>query len=456
MMVECMAGEALADRATLPRGTLLRTVTAEGKVGLFATTRPLTLLPLSVESARLHEQNRRLFVRVRLRAHKPQKAALSLPLHVRRLDDFRASLALHDALARHLVRAFAVPSAADGQELGCRTHFGAPPLRPLEDEADDRGPLARIRSFFHHPEQDLFVHVDIPATRAPWSTLDLFFELDEAFPSNLSIASDSFRLHVVPAENAWIDFAEPILWDGTQVSAPVRSANPLLEGVEPCGVRGVYKATDRGLLPLLPAALAQGGDTYEIEDDDECRLVLSIEGAFEQPCKVLCEARFSQPVLWSAPPGKLAISLQTRHLPGVTFRNVGPMRAPRTAPLAEAPARCLDVLSLRMRPTLGRRDLAGMLEILGAGAEGPFRGFAALVDSVDVREAPDPARGATGVRWVYEIGLRQRSPEDGPLVRTLGAQIAALLDAWTEDAVEVRTTTRLPPGARPLGGGERT
>jgi len=454
MMVECVAGEERVEPTVLPRGTLLRAVSPEGRVGLFSTMRPLPILPIQIDGARLFEQNRRLFVRIRLRAKRSWKSAASLALYVRRLDDYRASLALHDALERHLVRAFAM-TQADGPESACRVSFGAP-RHASPDDGDDRGPLARIRSFFHLPEQDLFLQIDVPPTRAPWDTLDLFLELDEGFPSSLSVSNDTFRLHVVPVENAWVDFAEPILWDGTRTSAPVRNPNPLLEGVEPCGVRGVYKATDRGLVPLLPAALARGGDTYEVEEEEATRLRLSIEGAFEQPSKVLAEARWSQPVLWSAPPGRLTLTLQTRHLPGVTYRPIGGMRAPAQSPLALDPALCLDVLSLRMRPELGRRDLVGMLQILGVAGDGPYRGFAALVDDLDSREAPDPARRAGGIRRVYRLAVRQRNAEEAPLVRKLAAQIAALLDAWTEEPVDVEITTRPVPASRALAGGTGT
>ena len=453
MMVECVVGEERVEPAVLPRGTLLRAVSAEGKVGLFAMMRPLSIVPIDVTGARLVEQSRRLFARIRLRARRSWKTSATLSFCVRRLDDYRASLALHDALSRHLVRAFAV-AGPDAPEISCRVSFGAPRASSIED-GDDRGPLARIRSFFHLPEQELFLQVEVPQTRAAWDTLDLFLELDEEFPTSLSISNDTFRLHVVPVENAWVDFAEPILWDGTRETAPVRSPSPLLEGVEASGVRGVYKASDRGLVPLMPAALAQDGDTYEIEEGGgTTELRLSIDGAFESPSKVLAEARFSQPVLWSASPGKLTLGLQTRHLPGVSFRLVGNMRAPSESPLARDPERCLDVLSLRMRPSLGRRDLVGLLEILGASGDGAYRGFATLVDELESREAPDPARRAGGIRRVYRLAVRQRSPEEAPLVRMLSAQIAALLDAWTEEPVDVEITTRPVTSQRMLAGGK--
>ncbi|XYI02463.1 type VI secretion system baseplate subunit TssF [Sorangium sp. So ce1128] len=456
-MVQAAPDGGLVEPAGLPAGTLLRVSTPEGKAGLFSTVRPLAVLPLEIEGAALSEVRRRLRLTLRLRALRPIKGAVELPIHVRRLNDYRASLALHDALEQHATLAFAVADG-DGREAPCRIAFGAEPPRRLSGEAGEPGALARIRAFFHQPEQDLFLHVSVPAAPSPWSALAIHLDLDEAFPADMVVPRDAFHLFVVPAVNAWTDLSAPILCDGTRDGYPVQSPSAVLEAVELAGVRGVYRSDDRGLSPILPAALACGGDTHELEEDEEGgppRLRLQIAGAFERPAKVQVDARWSQPGLWSSAVGRLAIVPQTRHLRGISFRALGPLRRPEESPLARDPARCLDVLSLRMRPALSQRDLMGMLEILGTGADGPYRGAHALVDSLESAEAADPARRAGGVRRVYRLALRRRSPEDAPLLRRLAAQVVELLDAWTEDPVDVEidTAAGAPRRALPAGGG---
>ncbi|KYF68149.1 type VI secretion system baseplate subunit TssF [Sorangium cellulosum] len=457
MMVQAAPDGGLIEPSGLPAGTLLRVSTPEGKAGIFSTARPLAVLPIEIEGAALVEVRRRLRLTLRLRARRPIKGAVELPIHVRRLNDYRASLALHDALEQHAVGAFAVADG-DGREAPCRIAFGAEPPRRLADEVGEPGALARIRGFFHLPEQDLFVHVAVPPAPSPWSALAIHLELDEAFPADIVVPHDAFHLFVVPAVNAWTDLSAPVLCDGTRDGYPVQSPSAVLEAVELTGVRGVYRSDDRGLSPILPAALACGGDTYELEEDEEGgppRLRLQIAGAFERPAKVQVDARWSQPGLWSSAAGRLAIAPQTRHLPAISFRALGPLRRPEESPLARDPARCLDVLSLRMRPSLSRRDLMGVLEILGTGADGPYRGAHALVDSLDVAEAADPARRAGGVRRVYRLALRRRGPEDAPLLRRLAAQVVELLDAWTEEPVDVEIDARgdAPRRALPAGGG---
>lgn len=457
MMVQAAPDGGLIEPLALPAGTLLRVAAPEGKVGIFSTARPVTVLPLELEAAALVDVRRRQHLTLRLRAHRPIQGPVELPLYVRRLNDYRASLALHDALEQHAVRAYAVADG-DGREAPCRISFGAEPERRLVDELGEPGTLAQIRAFFHMPERDLFLHVAVPAAASPWSALEIHLELDEAFPADMVVPRDAFHLFVVPAVNAWTDLSAPILCDGTRDAYPVQSPSAVLEAVELEGVRGVYRRGDKGLAPILPAALSQAGDTYELEEDEEGgppRLRLRIAGAFEQPAKVQVDARWSQPGLWSSAVGRLVIAPQTRHLPAISFRAIGPLRRPEESPLARDPARCLDVLSLRMRPALQQRDLAGMLEILGTGADGPYRGAHALVDALEVSEAADPARRAGGVRRVYRLALRRRSPEDAPLLRRLAAQVVDLLDAWTEDPVDVEIAARAdaPRRALPAGGG---
>jgi type VI secretion system protein ImpG len=457
VLVEATSDDRLVEPVTVPAGTQLRVSAPDGRVGIFSTTLPFTALPAVIEGASLIPRDHRLFLQIRLRALRPFRCPTIsihvISIHVRSLNDYRASLALHDAIARHTVRAFA---EIDGRpaEVPCRVTFGEEAPRKVEDDHGSPGPLARVRSFLHLPDRDLFLHAVIAD---PWArTLVINLELDPAFPTDLAVTDDTFRLSVAPAENVWSDFAEPILCDGTRDSYPIRHPSPVLAAVEMFGLRGVYRA-DAPIAPILPAALSQEGDWHDLDDGDggPPALRLHLAGAFEKPAKVLVDARWSQPALWTAAPGRLAIALQTKHVPGVSLRPLGSLRRPEESPLARDPARVLDLLSLRMRPALERRDLAGVLEILGTTADGPYRGAHTWVDDLSSAEVADPAKAAGGIRRAYQLALRQRSAEDAPLVARLAAYIARLLDAWTEDAVDVEITTRKearlysPQGALP-------
>jgi hypothetical protein len=101
-----------------------------------------------------------------------------------------------------------------------------------------------------------------------------------------------------------------------------------------------------------------------------------------------------------------------------------------------------------VRPVLARRDLVGMLEILGAGGDGFFRGMPSLIDELESSLAVDPERRAGGIRRVYRMAIRSRSAEEEPMLARVAREASKLLDAWTEDAVDVEVITRRQLPAR--------
>ena len=450
LMVQVLPDEQLVETLRLPAGLPLQATTADGRVGIFTTDRALRVLPAITSGVELNRGARQTYVTIRVEALRSLSEAVTLSFYVRRLDDYRASLALFDALAANLVDAHV--EADEVGELPCRVEWGARPKRRMgpDSEAGEPGPLAGIRSFFQLPEQELFVHVSVPPVPGGWNRLTIRLELGENFPEEFAVSRDTFRLGVVPCKNCWSDFAQPIACDGTLDAYPMRSAEALLSGVELSEIRGVFRSGERGLVPIPPSALGQYGDSYELcpaSSGSEDQLRLDIEDAFERPCRVQVDARWSQPELWSTAVGRIALAPRTRRLPGVAFRTVGPLHPAEQSLLARDPSRCLDVLALKVRPVLGRRDLIGMLEILGASGNSCYRGLALSIDELESAQVTDPERRAGGIRRVYRMALRCRQPEEEPLLRRLAQQASILLDAWTEDAVDVEVSTRRPvPG----------
>jgi len=456
-LLQAVPDERVVEPMILPRGAALRAVTPQGKVAILSTTRSLRILPIAVERVNLESGQKGLALSIRLAARTPQRGVGEFCFQVRRLGDYLSSLALFDALREHVRRVSVVfDPRGDGEDeaMGCGVAFGAGAADPIEDD-DGQSPLHRIRSFFHLPEQDLVLRVRVPVPAQPFRRAVLRVELDERWPEDIGVTRDSLQLFVVPVANRWSDFAEPILWDGTRDSVPIRSAAVTLESVVMDALRGVYKSGDKGLVPILPAALARTGDYFEFEEDDAGapRVALAVAEAFEKPCKVLVDAAWSQPDLWTTAVGKLSLSLQRRHLAGVSFQMLGELRSPEPSALAESPQKVLDVLARRSRPLADTRDLRGMLEILGASGKSPYRGAPALIDDLTLREAPDLGRRGHGIKYVYRLSLRQRAPEDAPLLHRFTREVGALLDAWSEESVEVETATRPSSEAQALLGG---
>jgi type VI secretion system protein ImpG len=466
-MVQASSDGRLVDPTTLPAGATLRfqftdpayagaarapavglgTATPPGqRVGFFTTQKPLVVRAIQVDRARLTGARRAPQLEIRLRATVPQKSALGLDFYVRRQGDYRASLALHVALQRHAAGLVALFDDST-DEVPCSVQFGSRTPTSAADAGDGRHPLLRMRSFFHFPEQDLYVCVDVPARATPWQKLTLRFTLDASWPEDQAVSADSFQLHVVPAVNAWTDFTAPILYDGTRALVGLKSATVTREATEAYGVRGVYQV-DRAMAPLLPFALGNQGDAYEVVrpgGGGAPRLRLRLSGAFETPRKLLADVAWSQPSLWTSSPGLVQVTPQQKALPGVTFGLVGSVRRPAESALGLDPARCLDVMSLKMRPVLDRQGVVGMMEVLGAAGDSAYRGYPASIGDVTVSDAADPVLRAGGVKHVYAVSLQGPAGTGGtggdPLLVRFAEKISALLDAWTQDAVDVGITS---------------
>jgi type VI secretion system protein ImpG len=453
MLVECDV-ERLLEPVGLPRGTLLRVADGQ-RTGLFSTLFRTVLRPIRIERVRLDERSGRRVLQISVHSRVPSRTAFSLALHVRRFSDYRASLSLYDALERHLVRSFVVVPGTEhsnGEPVRCGVRFETR-LTDAVDDLEDRSPLVRLRSLFHFPEQELYLCFDVPAFGTAWEHLDLCLELDSEFPSDIAFTVDHFRLHVVPVVNAWVDAAEPIVYRGLTDAVTLRYPGTAFTQVEPAGIRAVYRAAPKGLLPLLPAVLASNTDCYEVEDNGR-RLRLRIDDAFEHPCRIISEICWQQPKLWASGATRPTISVYSRHLPTVSFRTLGSMRAARRSALNGELARCLDVLSYRMQQRLTRNMLMRVLEILGVGDEGPYRGMAGVVLGLESREEPYTDAGAVGLRIAYELALSERTSDERALTRRFAKHIAELLNAWTALPVEVSSkviaTSERP--ARPRRG----
>jgi type VI secretion system protein ImpG len=451
MLIKASPTEHLVEPVTLPRGTPFRVETPQGDVSLWTSLAPLSIRPIRVKDARVVFENPPV-LRLTLEARAPQPPGASIRLHLRRFGDYRAALALQRALESH-VRSLS--ASADGRpEVQCpRPAFGAPAPAPPE-VPDEEPPLLRVRSFFHFPERDLFMDVRLPEELGPYRTLALTFRLDEGWPLEQGLSAESFELFVVPAENLWTDLASPIPVDGTRSHHPVRSPAGTLTGVEAHAVRGVYRARGKELTPMLPRGLADGDDSFEILHGSGGALALAIEApsAVEEPIIVHVDAQWSQPSLWAAASGMLSIAPQRRRPAGVDFRCLGSIRRPEPSALLEDPARALDVLALRGRASLARRELSCLLELLGASGASPYAGFPRLIEAVRSREIPDPLRRAGGARRVVHVEAREPPRDRAALWVPFQRQVAALLSAWADEPVEVRAT--LPVAGGPAAAGE--
>jgi type VI secretion system protein ImpG len=442
--VQLHNAERLIDTATLPEGAQLALTAPDGSIASFRTLHELPIVPARLErtEALVLEDGFRLLVQ--LRAQFPVRGlAGPLALQVHYLDRYVASLRLVHNLKRHLKRvsAFFDEQPADGRPgAPCEVAFGA-----VNSSATVCGnPLERLRLLLHYPELELSTQVTVPQSPKPWTRLVLAFDLDSKWPDSRAAANDPFVLHAVPVINLSRAPAAGIHCDG------LTTVHPLLPSerdrdLELASVVGVYElGSDReGLTPIPPAGLPGASEGYEIErvhtqTGVRYRLILRLRGAFAEPRRAAVEADWHQPWFSARAVGPIKVLLADRHVDGLRLNLLGTLRPHSQSPLLQLSSALLELLAMRMKPTLRREELIALLRLLGVDEDSPFKPLLGRIRDLTVDTTPDV--GALHARYRYRLRLDAIAPPDEALTWTLVTRIRELLDAWSSGgavAVEV-------------------
>lgn len=444
-MIQMIPNHRLVEPAQLARGAEVRIETQDGAIGSFRTLAPVRALPLTLVRTpllQLPEGGLRLVLELRARSPRQEPVGL-LRFHVRYLDDYPLSLRLLHYLRTRLRQAQVVYQdlVLEGSHgPACTVTFGA--VADNDQGLIDPGvhPLSRIRSFFHFPEQELFLNIAVPPSPRPYSRVSLCLDLEPPWPAGLSPSPDLFRLFCVPAVNLRREAAETIVCDGTRDSYPIR--HPSLDrGLALQSIQGVYRLSERGPEPLSAGALPGGDPTASFEIEEELtprgrqhRLMVRAPEAFFAPQKISVDALWHQPGFAERAVGALNVSLPDRYLAGLDLRVLGLVRPPVESPLREDANGLLALLALRTKAPLALDDVRTLLAHMGTLAGGPFQELPARVRALQADIAPDAQRGS-GLRHRYRAALAPYESTDDGLVTTFLGQVQTLLSAWTSDAV---------------------
>lgn len=454
-MAQAVVTPNLADPVVLPRGTELRVTTLDGTVGSFQTLCELRVVPMVLEHCEilLRPQGFRLVLSFTSAFLRGDAVGL-LRLAIHYLDDYLAALRVHTNLRQHFQRAFCVYDRAvsvdsDGPE--CAVTFGTRFDEPYE--TDDQNPLEGARGFFHFPQQDLMLHVEVPPPRQPWRRLSLCFDLAAAWPRNPPIYREIFCPFTVPVRNARRTPARIIECDGTRDSYPIRYIHD-----DPSYVlqrpHGVFRLTDEGTEPLRPGVLSDIAPSQDIEEQGApgqlghgYSLVLRMPQAFDQPERLLVDATWYQPRFADHAVGALKVMLADRSLLGLDWQIVGPVRAAVDSPLRQDPERLLALLALKMKPTLELAELHELLDMFATLAAGPYRGLGERLRDLATEVVPDGRLNGAGVRHLCHVAVAPGDADTEPLVARFLKELGVILDAWDYEApvelVPHRTTAPL-------------
>ncbi len=466
-LVHARLNEGLSASLLIPRGAELRVVTPDRTVGVFTTTRKLSLLPFALRTV---ERDGAAMV-LGLEAWIPLRGALpTIPFHITRNGSYRDSVRLLSALrsSLHGVRV-AFDDKDPSRALPALWSFGAPDAAAGAEDDDGLHPIERLRSFFHLPEQELYLNITLPTRATRWTSAYIYLDLDPEAPQELRRAGrESFVPFVVPVANVRRGEAESILCDGTKDAYPLRDARPPIgdagrESLTALAcVDGVYRVEGAARWPIPPGILADVDPVYTLllaapgAEGERDQIALSMPRAFPGGCKIIVDARWHQPSFASHATGHLKISFQARKVEGAALELLGDLEPPRSSDLWEDPFAVLHALALKTRARLTRDELVSLLRDVGADGTSQYKRLPELVKEISVEARVPPGGGA--VQQVYKLLWRSDDPdfaeleEDG-MVREFEERVAAFLDAWIADETSLeRHGAEKEPGLR-LGAG---
>lgn len=462
-IIQAVISPRLVETLTVERGTEVRVETKSGKTALFTTLDELSILPIALESVeeRQHSLGSKLLLRFTSRY--PRTDAVGrLRLFISAAGHYESALRMLYEIRSHLKQVTVAydPGAETGGGPPCSVSYGALCEPPLDGAPEN--PVESVRRFFHFPERELYLNIEVPRSEQPWSAFVLTLELGTGFSPESQPGRDTFQLFTVPVENCIRQPAAQITCDGTQAGYALRHVEPA-QKFSLLRVRGVSRRTEKGFLPLRPATLSafDGEESFEIEvhPDSERRepcLIVRMPHALLKPVKLHAICDWHQPWFAAEAVGKLGVVTPQYSLDGVSLFVLGPIHPAQASPMQSDTQGLLLLLALRMKPVLGKEELLRVLEVLGISNHGAYRRISTLLRELKVEAALDSALRGSGLRHVYTASMESYAANDEPLVWHFLKEVHRLLDAWNAEAsVELVLHTKGPALKTPLDRSDR-
>lgn len=402
----------------------------------FRTTSRLRILPIRIDSVEryvLPSDDLRYVVRIAANtAHNVELG--DLRLHVNHVDDLRSSIMLHHALRTQVERVtvhYGPNPRLDLDGEPCDVTFGPLPEEPEPDAFEQ--PLQRARLEMRFPQQGLFLHVGGLTPPRNWQHVTLCLDMKKSWPRQLHFTSDSLVLHTVPMINVRRDLASPIECDGTRDSYAVKHPDATARYALLWAV-GAYKPSPDGFVPLAPGLFGDEGDSYEIVtdgagEDRRARAMLRIQGAYRKPQMVAVDAFWHQPGLRSADLVEREVLLADRHVDAVKWSCPGRIVQSVEGTLDSLRDRQLQLISMKSKRALDKRDLTALLEACGARGEEHYAKIIDAITDVGVEARPSGQR-ENEEKQVYRISFSRVDSMDIPNLLSYGQWLLALLRTW--------------------------
>ncbi|MDP1666302.1 MAG: type VI secretion system baseplate subunit TssF [Methylobacter sp.] len=446
-MIQAKPTGHLTEALSLPAGTEFELRPEKGGLVMFRSTRPLRILPMSLEAVKqelLPDAGIRLLLS--FKAGFPlNEQPETINLHINYLNDLALSLKVFNFLGRSLKSAGVQFGAYDPDQpcAACEFSLGVPPADIATDEWHH--PLESERYYFHFPQQELYLNLELPSAPRNWKQFTVVLDCDQPWPRQLRLSRNLFHLFAVPLANNQQTLAQPIICDGTQERYPIRHIEPGL-GFSLQKVLGVYEVGELGMLPFRPGILAGGNGSYEIEQGPPQEggghlywVVPHFPASFEEPRTLVVEALWQQPWYDQIVQSSYTLNAFRRQLPGVKWELLDTVIPHAENRQMDNIARYMHLLTLMHNPCLSGQNMKDLLLALGSVTAGRFQGvFNSLVD-LRLEEVPLGGVDGNKTQQTYYLQFKPQLDEGRELIETFVDHVGRVLDLWLTDArVETR------------------
>ncbi len=440
------------ETAVLPKGSEIAVSTQPGGTALFRTTEELRIIPVFLTDSRmllLPDKGYRLVLQMETPYPRSDEIGV-LSFLINHLNDFGASLRIFHALANCLARVsvvFGEKATETSRGVPCGFSLGAPPNTEKEDIDNERPhPLERECLLLHHPQQALYLNVEVPPPPRNWQRFAVCLDLGPEWPRNLVMNKEIFQLFAIPIINLRRGMAQPLICDGTSERYLIRRPMPEYRFALH-SILGVYEVTRNGMVPIRAGILSGGRSSYEVEhirDDqgiDHPYLSLRFPDAFETPKTVAIDALWLQPWFSETLARNYDIAPYSRNIPGLKWELLGDVTPHSENHFSENTDGFMHLLTLGNKHVLNFEDLCGLLQTLWGVTSGRYAKAYKLMTGSRVEEVPPPRNGGRpGLpKHVYYLRFKSFDPGMLPLVETFSSHVGKILDTWmAHTTVETR------------------
>lgn len=434
------------ERVVLPAGSELTFKTVNDLKATFQTLDPLTVHPLfskSFDFERRGSTGWQCSIEF-ASSHISTEELGSFKLYINHLNSFLSSLSVSFAMQNALEK---VQIFYDDEKMHhekgkeCAINFGY----QGQERTGYNHVIEQIRSLLHFPQQELFIHLEIPPRDKRWQSFTLCFDFNEKWPAGIKLNSDSFIPFVVPIVNLKKAFAEPILNDGTKDSFPILYPAPIHK-FDLHTVQNVSEILSVGSQPIIPGFLGVGGvGSYEV-DYFQKEIILDLHNPFQEPKTVSIEALWTQPWFSDYVNDELDLQFMEAQTFGINVRLLGSIHRYENT-LEDDPDFLIRILSLKNQNRLTINEILFIMNVMKDLNSSFFNAIPELIKDLKINEKFDQKQMSALIE--YEFFLKDLGGQKWEVALLFFKYLNDLLNCWIAN-FEVETKVHFPKIKRPI------